>query len=107
MISIGCLGLIILAIFIIALVVVLVLFIKNLLEMSKSLNKIIKDVNVISEVSQRRSPDVSGLVDDIKGSASSISAAIKGEESPEQSASSILKGVTSVISIIKDKRNAY
>ena len=66
MISIGSLGLIILAVVIVILVIIIVFLFKELLATAKGLSKITKDINVISEVSERRAPDVNGLVDDIK-----------------------------------------
>jgi hypothetical protein len=97
MISLKSLVLIILLISITILVIYAVLVIKELLETAKRIGKISQDIDVISEVSERRAPDVDGLVDDIKGSAHGICAALKGEETRLQQASSVINGAAAVI----------
>ena len=85
----------------IILVIYLIILAKNLVTTVKSTNKILQDAEVVTDVAQKRTTDVDGLLDDVISSVSGISGALKGEENKVQSLSSIAKAITSVIGMIE------
>jgi Fic family protein len=95
-ISIKDVGLILLGIGLIILVFYAAYLVKNMVVTVKSLNKILADTEVISEIAAKRGKDVDKLIGDLVESADSVSSIIKGNQSTISALTSIVNSLGSL-----------
>jgi predicted PurR-regulated permease PerM len=91
-------GLIVLGIGLIILVFYGVYLIKNLVETVRSLNKVLADVEVMSEIAARRGKDVDRLIGDATESMGSLADIIKGNQS-------VIAALTSIVNALGSLKN--
>jgi uncharacterized protein YoxC len=105
MIDLKILALIVIMIAVIVLVVYLVRLLKKLMITLEHANKILEDVEVVSDIAANRSKDLDGIIGNVSESASELSAAIKGNQNIVSAATSVVKAVAAVKKVIdKDKK---
>jgi ABC-type transporter Mla subunit MlaD len=98
-------GLIVLGIGLIILVFYGAYLIKNLAATVKSVNKILADAEVISEIAAKRSKDVDKLIGDATESMGSLADIIKGNQSTVAALTSIINAFGSLKNLIRiDKK---
>jgi hypothetical protein len=95
-------GLIILGIGLIILVFYAAYLVKNLSATVKSVNKILADAEVISEIAAKRSKDVDTLIGDATESVGSLAGIIKGNQSTVAALTSIVNALSSLKNLIRD-----
>jgi ABC-type transporter Mla subunit MlaD len=78
--------------------------IRNLITTVKSVNKILADAEVISEITARRSKDVDKLIDDATESMGSLADIIKGNQSTIAALTSIVNALGSLKNLISRDR---
>lgn len=89
---------------IIILIICGIVLIKNLITTIKHTNKILEDTKTITDVAQKRVTEVDGVLDDVSESISGVADALRGKESFIQSISAIGKAVSSLIGLLKNKK---
>jgi hypothetical protein len=97
-------GLIILGIGLIILVFYGAYLIKHLVATVKSLNKILADTEIISEMAARRSKDVDKILDDATESVGSLAEIIKGNQSAIAALTTIVNALGSLKNLIRDDK---
>jgi hypothetical protein len=97
-------GLIILGIGLIILVFYGAYLIKNLSATVKSVNKILADTEVISEIAARRSKDVDKLIGDATESMGSLADIIKGNQSAIAALTSLVNALGSLKNLFRDSK---
>jgi ABC-type transporter Mla subunit MlaD len=98
-------GLIVLGIGLIILVFYGAYLIRNLAATVKSVNKILADAEVISEIAAKRSKDVDRLIGDATESMGSLADIIKGNQSTIAALTSIINALGSLKNLIRfDKK---
>jgi Fic family protein len=95
-ITIGDAGFIVLGLGLIVLVFYAVYLVKNMIVTVKSLNKILKDAEVLSEIAAKRGKDIDALIGDVVESADNISSIVKGNQSTISALTSIVNGLSSI-----------
>lgn len=91
------------AVVIIAVVIItvyLVKLIKKLIVTLDHTNKILEDVEVISEIASNRSKDVDGIITDVSESVSELSSTIKEKQDVLAIATYVIKAITSIKNFI-------
>ena len=84
----------------------LIVLVKKLLITVTHANKILEDLEVVSEIASERSQDVNNIITNVSGTVSDLSDAVKGNESTVSAIASIAKSAASIKGIIsgdKDK----
>lgn len=105
MIDLKILALIVIMIAVIVLVIYLVRLLKKLMITLEHANKILEDVEVVSDIAANRSKDLDGIIGNVSESASELSAAIKGNQNIVSAATSVVKAVAAVKKVIdKEKK---
>jgi ABC-type transporter Mla subunit MlaD len=97
-------GLIILGIGLIILVFYGAYLIKNLSATVKSLNKILADTEVISEIAARRSKDVDKLIGDATESVGGLAEVLKGNQSAIAALTSVVNALGSLKNLIRSDK---
>ena len=90
----------------IVLIIYLIVLVKKLLITVTHANKILGDLEVVSEIASERSQDVNNIITNVSGTVSDLSDAVKGNESTVSAIASIAKSAASIKGIIsgdKDK----
>ena len=90
----------------IVLIIYLIVLVKKLLITITHANKILGDLEVVSEIASERSQDVNNIITNVSGTVSDLSDAVKGNESTVSAIASIAKSAASIKGIIsgdKDK----
>ena len=90
----------------IVLIIYLIVLVKKLLITVTHANKILGDLEVVSEIASERSQDVNNIITNVSGTVSDLSDAVKGNESTVSAIASIAKSAASLKGIIsgdKDK----
>lgn len=90
----------------IVLIIYLIVLVKKLLITITHANKILGDLEVVSEIASERSQDVNNIITNVSGTVSDLSDAVKGNESTVSAIASIAKSAASLKGIIsgdKDK----
>ncbi|MDR1572947.1 MAG: hypothetical protein LBS24_01405 [Clostridiales Family XIII bacterium] len=95
-------GLIILGIGLIILVFYGAYLIRNLIATVKSVNKILADTEIISEIAARRSKDVDKLIGDATESVGSLADIIKGNQSAIAALTSVVNALGSLKNLFRD-----
>ena len=67
-------------------------------------NKILEDVEVVSDIAANRSRDLDGIIENVSESASSLSEAVKGNQNIAKAASGIVNATASCVGIVKGKK---
>lgn len=100
------LALVIIAIALVVLIIYLIQVMRKLLVTLNQTNKILADVETISEIAANRSKDVDGIISNVSESVSSVSEAVKGNQNVFAAAAAIIKAVFAVKNAAdKDKDN--
>jgi hypothetical protein len=97
-------GLIILGIGLIILVFYGAYLIKHLVVTVKSLNKVLADTEVISEIAARRSKDADKLIGDATESVGSLAEIIKGNQSAIAALTTIVNALGSLKNLFRDDK---
>jgi hypothetical protein len=97
-------GLIILGIGLIILVFYGAYLIRHLVATVKSLNKILADTEVISEIAARRSKDVDKLIGDATESVGSFADIVKGNQNAIAALTSIVNALGSLKNLIRNSK---
>ncbi|MDR2133017.1 MAG: hypothetical protein LBP30_06690 [Clostridiales Family XIII bacterium] len=95
-------GLILLGVGLIILVFYAAYLIKNLITTVKSVNKILADAEVISEIAARRGKDVDKLIGEATESVSGLADIIKGNQSTIAALTSIVNALGSLKNLFGD-----
>ena len=95
----------ILALIVVVLVIYLVRLLKKMMITLEHANKILEDVEVVSEIAANRSKDLDGIIGNVSESAAEISAAVKGNKNVVAAAASVVKAAAAVKKAVeKDKK---
>ncbi|MDO4746184.1 MAG: DUF948 domain-containing protein [Bacillota bacterium] len=103
-IDIKVLAIIVIAIAVVVLIVYLIQMLKKLMVTLDHANKILEDVEVVSDIAANRSKDIDGIITNVSGSVSDLSEAIKGKQNVVSAATSVVKAAVAVKKVI-DKEN--
>ncbi|HIU26387.1 MAG TPA: hypothetical protein IAC50_07855 [Candidatus Copromorpha excrementigallinarum] len=95
-IDVKILAFVLVAIALIVLIIYCVKLLKRLIVTVDHTNKILKDVEDITEIAAKRSRVVDGIVDNIAESVESISDAVKGNQNIFTAVSSVIKAAAAV-----------
>lgn len=95
-IDIRILALALVAIAVIALIVYLIMLVKKLLVTLDHANKILADVEVVSEIASTRSKEVDQLIGDVTDSADALAKACKEKQNVVKATTSVVKAAVSV-----------
>ena len=105
MIDLKILALIVVMIAVVVLVIYLVRLLKKMMITLEHANKILEDVEVVSEIAANRSKDLDGIIGNVSESAAEISAAVKGNKNVVAAAASVVKAAAAVKKAVeKDKK---
>lgn len=105
-IDIKVLAIIVIVIAVVVLVAYLVKLLKKLMVTLDHTNKILADVEVVSEIAADRSKEVDGIITNVSESVSELSAAIKGKQNIVSAATSVVKAIAAVKNALdKDKKD--
>ncbi len=94
------LTLVIVIIAVVILVVYLVRVLKRLMATLEHTNKILEDVEVISDIAANRSKDLDGIIDNISESTSNLSEAVKGKQNIISAVTSVIKAAATLKNVI-------
>ncbi|MBQ0078975.1 MAG: hypothetical protein KBS66_03655 [Eubacterium sp.] len=107
-IDIKLLGFALIVIAVLVLIVFLIQLVRKLLVTLDHANKILADVEVVSEIASERTQDINGIVGDVAESAGALAKAAKEKQNVIQATTSVVKAVVSVKNAIggdeKDKK---
>lgn len=95
-IDIKLVGFVLIVIAVLALIVFLIQLVRKLLITLDHANKILADVEVVSEIASTRSQDLDGIVGDVAESAGALAKAAKDKQNVVQATTSVVKAVVSV-----------
>ena len=87
----------------VVLIVYAIFLIRKLMVTLDHANRVLQDVEVVSEIAATRSKDIDGIVENVSGSVSDISGAIKDREGTISAVAGIAKSVVSLKSA-RDKK---
>lgn len=95
-IDIKVLAIVVIVIAVVVLAAYLVKMLKRLIVTLEHANKILEDVEVISEIAANRSKDVDGIIGNVSESVSDLSTAIKGNQNIMSAIVSVVKAAAAV-----------
>lgn len=95
-IDIKVLAIIVIAIAVVVLAAYLVKVLKKLMVTLDHTNKILEDVEIVSEIAANRSQDVDGIISNVSESVADLSASIKGKQNVISAATSVVKAVAAI-----------
>ena len=95
------LALVIICIALVVLIVYLIQALRKLLVTLDQTNKILADVEVISDIAANRSKDVDGIISNVSESVASVSEAVKGNKNAFAADAAIVKAVIEVVKTVK------
>lgn len=102
-IDIKVLAVIVIAVAVVVLVAYIIQTLKKLMVTLDHTNKILEDVEVVSEIAAERSKDIDGIITDISGSVTTISDTIKGHQSTISALTSLVNAIASIKGIVNKK----
>ena len=102
-IDIKVLAIIVIAVAVVVLVAYIIQALKKLMVTLDHTNKILEDVEVVSEIAAERSKDIDGIITDVTGSVNTISETIKGQQSTLAALTSLVNAVASIKGIVNKK----
>lgn len=97
------LAIIVVAIAVVVLVAYIIQTLKKLMVTLDHTNKILEDVEVVSEIAAERSKDIDGIITDVSGSVTTISETLKGHQSTLAALTSLVNAVASIKGIVDKK----
>ncbi|MGI6733686.1 MAG: hypothetical protein ACOX4J_10050 [Anaerovoracaceae bacterium] len=103
-ITLGDLGLIIIAIALIILICYCIFLVKNLIPAAKTLNRILEDTARITGAAADGAEGAKKMIDDMSESVSVVSDALKGNEGFFRGLTSLFKAITSLIGLLNNKK---
>lgn len=103
-ITLGDLGLIVIAIALIVLICYCIFLVRNLIPAAKTLNRILEDTAKITGTAADSVEGAKEIIDNVGKSVSAVSGALKGKEGFIQGMASLVKAVTSLIGLLNDKK---
>jgi uncharacterized protein YoxC len=103
-ITLGDLGLIVIAIALIVLICYCIFLVRNLIPAAKTLNRILEDTAKITGAAADSVEGAKEIIDNVGKSVSAVSGALKGKEGFIQGMASLVKAVTSLIGLLNDKK---
>lgn len=105
-IDIKVLAIIAIAVAVVVLAVYIIKLLKKLMVTLDHANRILEDVEVVSEIAANRSKDIDGIITDVSGSVTTISETLKGNQSTVSALTSLVNAVASLKGFIdkKDKK---
>ncbi|MEG0919722.1 MAG: hypothetical protein RSA49_04995 [Anaerovoracaceae bacterium] len=99
--SIKDLSLILLAIAGIMVLVYLAVMLKNLVQTVKKTNSILEDVEVMTDIAEKRAKELDQVFDNVSGSIKEVSEALKGQQTLIKQLSQIGSAVSSIVGMFK------
>lgn len=103
-ITLGDLGLIVIAIALIVLICYCIFLVRNLIPAAKTLNRILEDTAKITGTAADSVEGAKEIIDNVGKSVSAVSGALKGKDGFIQGMASLVKAVTSLIGLLNDKK---
>ena len=97
------LAIVVIVIAVVVLAAYLVRVLKRLMVTLEHTNKILADVEVISEIAANRSQDVDGMIENVAESVNEMSDAIKGKKNIVSAVSSVVKAVAAIKNAVDKK----
>ena len=94
------LALFIVVIAVVVLAVYVVKVLKRLMITLEHTNKILEDVEVVSDIAANRSRDLDGIIENVSESASSLSEAVKGNQNIISAITSVIKAAAALKNVI-------
>lgn len=88
----------------IVLIVYAVFLIRKLMGTLERADKVLDDLQVVSEIAAARSKDIDGIVENVSGSVSEISGALKGNQGTISAVAGIAKSVASIKGAMDKKK---
>ncbi|MEG1930191.1 MAG: hypothetical protein RR131_03535 [Anaerovorax sp.] len=92
-------------ILLIVFIIYCIIFVKNLLPLLKTSKSILEDVNTITTMTTEQYEDLNEILNNVKGSAATISKALKGNESIVAAVTSIINSFAHLKGMTKNKEN--
>ena len=90
------LGFILLIIAALILIIYLILLVRKLLVTLDHANKILVDLEDVSDIASRRGKEVDGVISDVTDSVGSLAGAVKDKQNVVQATSSVVRAIASV-----------
>lgn len=100
-ITIGDAGLMLIGIALLVLIVYCIVFVRNLIPVVKSANKILEDTQIISGIAAENAQNVNKIISDVSASLGSVSDIIKGNQSIVTALASIVNAIGSIKNLLK------
>jgi uncharacterized protein YoxC len=100
-ITLGDAGLILIGLAVLVLLIYCISFVKNLIPVVKSMNKILEDAQVISGIAADNAKEVDKIIGDLSSSIGSISDIIKGNQSVVAALTSLVNAIGSLKNLLQ------
>lgn len=100
-ITIGDAGLLLLGLALFVLLCYCISLVKNLIPVAKSMQRILEDTQVVSSAAADGAEQAKKIVSDVSASVSTVSDAIKGNQSGIQALTSFVNAITSLSNLLK------
>ena len=88
----------------IVLIIYAILAVRKLLVTLDHTNKVLEDVEVISEIASARSQDVDGIITNVSSTVADLSDAVKGNQGTMSAVASIVKSAASIKGTMSDNK---
>lgn len=88
----------------IVLIIYAILAVRKLLVTLDHTNKVLEDVEVISEIASARSQDVDGIITNVSSTVADLSDAVKGNQGTMSAVASIVKSAASIKGMMSDNK---
>ena len=102
-IDIKVLAVIVIAVAVVVLIAYIIQALKKLMVTLDHTNKILEDVEVVSDIAANRSKDIDGIIENVSESVSDLSDSIKGKQNIISAVTSVVKAVAAVKNTIDKK----
>ena len=88
----------------IILIIYAILMIRKLMVTLTHTNKILEDLEVVSEIASARSQDVDGIITNVSSTVADLSDAVKGNQGTMSAVASIVKSAASIKGMMSDDK---
>lgn len=106
-INLGDAGLILIGLAVLVLLIYLIVAVKNLIPVFRSLNRILEDANVISGIAADNAKEVDKIIGDVSSSVSNIASSIKGNQNIVSALSSLIKALGSLSILLQKQKKEH
>ncbi|NLD20487.1 MAG: hypothetical protein GX663_09645 [Clostridiales bacterium] len=104
-IDLKALVLIVVGIALVVFIIYLIQVMRKLLVTVTHTNKILEDMEVVSEIAAKRSQDVDGIIGNVSETVESMAEAVKGKQNVFAAVVSIIKSLAIVKNLVSDDKN--